>query len=234
MSRTAVITGGTGGLGTSLCGRLLDRGYRLAVTYLVPDEAARFEERFEVDDDRLMLRRCDATNPAAVRELFAEIGELWGRIDGLAALVGGWAGGRDVEDTDDVRFDRMIDLNLRSAFYAAREAVPLLKRAEWGRIVLVGSRAAFDAPAGQAAFNMAKAGVVSLGRTLAHELDATEVTATVLLPSVIDTPATRAALPFADYVDWPTPDEIAAVAEFLLSEEAGVMNGAVVPVYGKT
>ena len=234
MSRTAVITGGTGGLGTSLCGRLLDRGYRLAVTYLVPDEAARFEEKFEVDDDRLLLRRCDATNAEAVRELFAEIGELWGHIDGLAALVGGWAGGRDVEETDDVRFERMIDLNLRSAFYATREAIPLLKRAEWGRIVLVGSRAAFDAPAGQAAFNMAKAGVVTLGRTLAHELDTTEVTATVLLPSVIDTPATRAALPFADYVDWPTPDEIAAVAEFLLSEEAGVMNGAVVPVYGKT
>ena len=94
VSRTAVITGGTGGLGTSLCGRLLDRGYRLAVTYLVPDEAARFEEKFEVDDDRLLLRRCDATNAEAVRELFAEIGELWGHIDGLAALVGGWAGGR--------------------------------------------------------------------------------------------------------------------------------------------
>ncbi len=234
MNRTAVITGGTGALGTALCARLLDRGYRLAVTYLVPDEAARFEERFEVDDDRLMLRRCDATDAEAVRDLFDEIGETWGAIDGLAALVGGWAGGRDVEETDDVRFERMLDLNLRSAFYATRAAIPHLKRAEWGRIVLVGSRAAFDAPTGQAAFNMAKAGVVALGRTLAHELDSTEVTATVLLPSVIDTPATRAALPFADYVDWPTPDEIAAVAEFLLSEEAGVMNGAVVPVYGKT
>ncbi len=234
MNRTAVITGGTGALGTALCARLLDRGYRLAVTYLVPDEAARFEERFEVDDDRLMLRRCDATDAEAVRDLFDEIGETWGAIDGLAALVGGWAGGRDVEETDDVRFERMLDLNLRSAFYANRAAIPHLKRAEWGRIVLVGSRAAFDAPTGQAAFNMAKAGVVALGRSLAHELDSTEVTATVLLPSVIDTPATRAALPFADYVDWPTPDEIAAVAEFLLSEEAGVMNGAVVPVYGKT
>jgi len=234
VNRTAVITGGTGALGTALCARLLDRGYRLAVTYLVPDEAARFEERFEVDDDRLMLRRCDATDAEAVRDLFDEIGETWGAIDGLAALVGGWAGGRDVEETDDVRFERMLDLNLRSAFYATRAAIPHLKRAEWGRIVLVGSRAAFDAPTGQAAFNMAKAGVVALGRTLAHELDSTEVTATVLLPSVIDTPATRAALPFADYVDWPTPDEIAAVAEFLLSEEAGVMNGAVVPVYGKT
>ncbi len=234
MNRTAVITGGTGALGTALCARLLDRGYRLAVTYLVPDEAARFEERFEVDDDRLTLRRCDATDPEAVQATFAEIAAEWGTIGGLAALVGGWAGGRDVEETDDVRFERMIDLNLRSAFYATRAAIPHLKRADWGRIVLVGSRAAFDAPAGQAAFNMAKAGVVALGRTIAHELDTTEVTATVLLPSVIDTPATRAALPFADYVDWPTPDEIAAVAEFLLSEDAGVMNGAVVPVYGKT
>ncbi len=139
-----------------------------------------------------------------------------------------------MEDTDDLRFDRMIDINLRSAFYATRAAVPHLKAAEYGRIVLVGSRAGIDTPAGQAAFNAAKAGVMALGGTLAAELESTEVTASVLVPSVIDTPATRATLPYADYVDWPTPDEIAAVAEFLLSEEAAVMNGALVPVYGRT
>lgn len=231
--KTIVMTGGTGGLGTALARRLARADTRLAVTYLRPDEAAAFETDVDLDEDRLMLRRVDATDPAALAAFMTEVAGAWGPFVGLAALVGGWAGGRDVEDTDDVRFEHMIDLNLRSAFMTVRAAIPHLRRAEYGRIVLIGSRAVVDTPPGQAAFNMAKAGVVALGKTVAQELEATRVTATVLLPAVIDTPATRAALPFSDYVDWPTPDEIAAVAEFLLSEEAEVMNGATVPVYGR-
>lgn len=233
MSRTIVITGGTGGLGVALADRLLAEDCRLAVTYLLPDEAAAFEERFGQDESQIVLRRVDATDPAAMSDFVGEVKALWGPFHGLAALVGGWAGGRDVESTDDVRLERMLDLNLRSTFNAVRASIPLLREAEFGRIVLVGSRDAIEAPPGQAAFNMAKAGVMALGKTLARELEPTNVTATVLLPTVIDTPATRAALPYADYVDWPTPEEISGVAAFLLSEEAGVMNGAMVPVYGK-
>jgi NAD(P)-dependent dehydrogenase (short-subunit alcohol dehydrogenase family) len=127
----------------------------------------------------------------------------------------------------------MLDINLRSAFYAARAAVPYLKEAGWGRVILVGSRAAIDFPEGQVAFNIAKAGVVALGRSLAQELEGSGVTANVLMPSVIDTPVTRQTLPYADYVNWPTPDEIAAVAQFMLSDESEVINGALIPVYGR-
>lgn len=233
MSKTFVITGGTGGVGTPLVKRLLADDCRLAVTYLLPDEAQAFESEFEVDEERLMLTRVDCTNAEAVNTYIKQVADKWGEIHGLAALVGGWAGGRDVEETDDIRFERMLDLNLRSAFYAVRATVPYMKDAGWGRIVLVGSRGAVDFFEAQAAFNIAKAGVAALGRSVATELDGTGVTANVLMPSVIDTPATRRSLPYADYVDWPTPDEIAAVAEFLLSEESGVMNGALVPVYGR-
>ena len=233
MEKTVVITGGTGGLGTSLVRRLMVEDYRLAVTYLLPDEAREFEQEIDVDEDRLLLTRVDATNPEAVESLFKDVSDKWGAIHGLCSLVVGWAGGPDVEETDDVRFDRMLDINLRSAFYAVRAAVPYLKEAGWGRVVLVGSRAAIDFPESQAAFNIAKAGVVALGRSVAQELDGTGVTANVLMPSVIDTPVTRQSLPYADYVNWPTPDEIAAVAQFVLSDESGVMNGALIPVYGR-
>ncbi|MFP3915454.1 MAG: SDR family NAD(P)-dependent oxidoreductase [Actinomycetota bacterium] len=231
--RVAVITGGTGGLGTALVERLVGQDVRLAVTYLVPDEAAAFEDRFDLDEDRLILRRVDAINPEAVNSFMKEVADTWGAIHLLCSLVGGWAGGRDVEETDDVRFERMLDLNLRSAFYATRAAVPYLRQAGWGRILLVGSRAAEDTPPGQAAFNIAKAGVVALTQTLAQELEGSGVTANALMPSVIDTPATRSALPYADYVHWPTPDEIASVGAFLLSEDSAVMNGAAVRVYGR-
>jgi NAD(P)-dependent dehydrogenase (short-subunit alcohol dehydrogenase family) len=234
LTRTAVITGGTGGLGTALVRRLLRHDYRLAVSYLLPEEADRFEREFEIDEDKLNLRRVDATNPEAVNGFMKDMADRLGQVNVVIALVGGWAGGRDVEETDDVRFERMIDLNLRSAFYASRAAIPYLRQADWGRLLLIGSRAAFETPPGQAAFNVAKAGVVALGKTIAQELEGTMVTANVLLPSVIDTPAMRATAPYSDYVFWPTPDEIAAVAEFMISEESGVMTGAAVPVYGRS
>lgn len=234
MERVAIITGGTGGLGSALVRRLRSRDYRLAVTYLLPEEAESFEEQFEVDDVNIMLRRVDATDSTEVTKFMAEVAEEWGGIHVLCSLVGGWLGGRDVEETDDIRFERMLDLNLRSAFYATRAVIPHLRKSGWGRIVLVGSRAAFDTPSGQAAFNISKAGVVALAKTVSSELDGTDITANVLLPSVIDTPATRASLPYSDYVHWPTPDEIAAVAEFLVSENSMVMTGVAVPVFGRT
>ena len=233
MTKTVVITGGTGGLGTALVRRLIKQNYRLAVTYLLPDEAQTFETEFEVDEKRVMLTRVDCTNAEAVNSYITEVADRWGEIHGLCALVGGWAGGRDVEETDDVRFERMLDLNLRSAFYSVRAVIPHMKEAGWGRIVLVGSRAAVDFFEAQAAFNIAKAGVAALGRSVATELDGTGVTANVLMPSVIDTPATRRSLPYADYVNWPTPDEIAAVAQFILSDDSEVISGALIPVYGR-
>jgi NAD(P)-dependent dehydrogenase (short-subunit alcohol dehydrogenase family) len=231
--RVAVVTGGTGALGRALVPMLVRRDFRLAVTYLMPEEARWLEETLDLDEDRLLLRRVDCTDPEAVNRLMKETAETFGHINVLTSLVGGWAGGRDVMETDDVRFDRMLDLNLRSAFYAIRAAVPYLREAEWGRIIAIGSRAAFDTTTGQAAFNVAKAGVVALVKSVANELDDSNVTANVILPAVIDTQATRAALPYAEYVHWPKPPDIAAVIDFLAGPGSGVISGAAIPVYGQ-
>ena len=212
----------------------MKKGFSLGITYLIPDEAESFESDLQPDEEKVMLRRVDSSDPEALTTFIKDVAERFGSLDALVALVGGWAGGRDVEDTDDVRFERMLDLNLRPSFYAVRAALPHLRESGKGRIVTVASRAAVDNPAGQAAFNIAKAGVISLTKSVANELRGTQVTANSVLPSVIDTPATREAMPYGDYVDWPTPDEIAAVIEFVLSDESSVMNGATVPVYGNT
>lgn len=232
-SPVAVIIGATGWLGTALTGRLLAKDYRLAATYLIPSQAEDYEGRFPYDENRLVLRRVNAVERQQIDGFMRSVAARFGRIDTVAALAGGWAGGRDIADTDDIRFDHMIDLNLRSAFYTVRAAIPHLEAAGGGRILLVGSRAAVDTPPGQAAFNIAKAGVVALAKTAALEVEHANITVNVILPSVIDTPPTRATLPYSDYVKWPTPDEIAAVAEYVLTGESGVISGAAIPVYGK-
>jgi NAD(P)-dependent dehydrogenase (short-subunit alcohol dehydrogenase family) len=233
-SNVAVITGGTGALGRATVPLLIRRGFRIAATYLIPEEAQIFEDEFEVDDERLMLRRVDCTDPAAVGTFMQETAEAFGPINVLCSLVGGWAGGRYVEETDDVRFDRMVDLNLRATFYTVRAAIPHMREVDWGRVIVVSSRTALDPPAGQGAFNIAKAGVLALAKTVAIELDDTHVTCNALLPSVIDTEATRAALPYADYVRWPKPYDIAQVIDFLASPNSEVINGAGIPVYGQS
>lgn len=228
----AVLTGGTGGLGREVAARLARRNYRLVLTYLIPDEADDVEESLRLSDDQLLLKRCDASDAEAVASLMDEAASRFGCINVLGTLVGGWSGGKDVDETDDVRFERMLDINLRTAFYAARAALPYLRAAEWGRIIMIGSRAAIEPPSGQAAYNVAKAGVIALARTIAQEAGEDGVTANVVMPSVIDTPAFREAVPFADYVGWPTPDQIAAVIEFLALPDSEVVNGAMIPVYG--
>lgn len=228
----AVVTGGTGALGQAVVPLLVRRNFKVAITYIVPEEATDLEDRLDLDEDQILLRRVDTTDPEAVNVFMKETVEAFGGINVLCSLVGGWAGGRDVAETDNVRFDRMIDLNLRSTFYTLRAAIPHMLESDWGRIIAVGSKAAMDTPAGQAAFNMAKAGVAALIKSTARELEDSNVTANVILPTVIDTPATRAALPYADYVDWPTPNEIAAVIDFLASPASRVITGAAIPVHG--
>ena len=189
----AVLTGGTGALGRAVVPMLARRGFRLAIGYLIPDEARRLEEELDVDEDEIILRRVDATDREQVDAFMQEAVDAYGHINVVASLVGGWAGGRDIAETDDVRFDRMIDLNLRSAFYTVRAAIPHLQ-----------------------------------------ELNHTNVTSNALMPSVIDTEATRAALPYADYVKWPKPHDIGAVIDFLASPASEVINGAGIPVYGQS
>jgi NAD(P)-dependent dehydrogenase (short-subunit alcohol dehydrogenase family) len=230
-SNVAVIPGGTGSVGRCLVPLLIDRGFRVAVTYLIPEEANKLEEQIDLDEDRFIVRRVDATDAAAVGAFIEEAVGAFGKINVMASLVGGWAGGRDVAETSDVRLERMLDINLRTAWNSSRAVIPHMSD-DWGRIILMGSKHAVDTPAGQAAYNIAKAGVLALAKSIAVELLDTETTCNALLPSVINTEATRSALPYADYVNWPQPEDVAKVIDFLASEQSKAINGSYLPVWG--
>lgn len=232
--RTALVAGGTGALGAALVGLLLEAGERVCVPWFVEAEAHALAERHPAasDDGRLRLSRCDVADGDQVAALLDVLQADWGPLWLACSAVGGWAGGTPVAELDDLSLlERMLSLNLRSAVVVAREGLRHMG-AEGGRVVLVGAATVARPAAGQAAYSAAKAGVLSLVGTLAAELRGSGRTANAVVPTIIDTPANREAMPDADHARWPSPAAIAAVMAWLASAEAWVVNGAAVPVPG--
>jgi NAD(P)-dependent dehydrogenase (short-subunit alcohol dehydrogenase family) len=153
-------------------------------------------------------------------------------IDALVHVVGGWAGGESVHEHTVETWDRMLELNLRTAFLCCRQVLPLMRSRGFGRIVLVSSRTARSNRKGQAAYAVAKAGLTVLAETIAEENRELDVTANVVAPSTLDTQANRAAMPQADHSSWVPLPQAAAVIAFLASDQAGQLRGAWLPLFG--
>ncbi|MCI0351892.1 MAG: SDR family NAD(P)-dependent oxidoreductase [Acidobacteriales bacterium] len=154
-------------------------------------------------------------------------------IDVLVHLVGGFAGGTPTHDTDAATLEKMLDMNFRSAFYMLKAVVPHMRKAGCGRIVAIGSKAAVEPAAGVGAYSASKAALITLIRTVALENKDAGITANVLLPSTIDTPANRAAMPKADTSKWVNPEKLASLIVWLAGDAASEVSGAVIPVYGR-
>lgn len=233
MDRTVLITGGTGALGSAVTQRFLDEGYRVAATWVVKEEAEALAEQFDEEVKKgLKLIETDVTDPDSIASSLEDIEAGLGPVDVLVHLVGAWKGGEEVQDHSLKAWDQMMDLNLRSAFLCSRAVLPQMRERDWGRVVFVSSRTARENRSGQAAYAIAKAGVAVLAETIAEESLGTGITANVVAPSTIDTPATRESMPDADHSGWVSPSDVAASIAFLASEEAGQLRGAWLPVYG--
>ena len=161
------------------------------------------------------------------------VAKLAAPVDSLLHLVGGFGGGQPVAETPDETWDKMLGLNLRSAYMIFRAVLPGMVKAGKGRIVAVGARAAIEPIANFAAYSVSKAALVALVKTVALEVKDSGITANAVLPSVIDTPANRAAMPAADASKWVTPESIAGLLVWLVSDAARDVNGAAIPIYGR-
>ncbi|MDQ3766517.1 MAG: SDR family oxidoreductase [Actinomycetota bacterium] len=228
MTRTVLITGGSGALGKAVTRRFVEDGHRVAVTRRV---AAEIEGQSDLTD-RLTLVEADVTDEASVQAAVDNVSDRLGHVEVLAHLVGGWKGGEPVHEHSLETWDRMLGLHLRSAFLFCRAVLPAMQKGGWGRIVLVSARAARSGRAGQAGYAVAKAGVAVLAETIAEENRGGDVTANVVAPSIIDTPANRDSMPGSDPSVWVPPADLAASVMFLASEEAGQLRGAWLPAFG--
>jgi NAD(P)-dependent dehydrogenase (short-subunit alcohol dehydrogenase family) len=224
-----VVTGGTGGLGIGVCRVLRETGRRLVVTWVAEAEVERTRAALGEGVD---MRRLDVTDAEAVGGLAAEL-EGEGGVWALVHLVGGYRDGDPVASLDLDAWDRQMALNLRSAAVALRGFLPGMVRAGGGRAVAVSSRAALRPFAGASAYAASKAGLIALVAAASEEVKHDGVTVNCILPSVIDTPANRAAMPDADPTPWVAPEAIGRVVRFLVSEEASAVTGAAIPVYGR-
>jgi NAD(P)-dependent dehydrogenase (short-subunit alcohol dehydrogenase family) len=225
-NQTVIVTGGTGALGSAVVGILLAAGARCRVPYIVDAEA----EAFPHKDRVTLVGECDLTAEADVARLYDGVTDLWASIH----IAGGFAMG-SVADTDKAGMMHMLNMNFVSCYLCCRAAVRGFGTGG-GRIVNVAARPALEPRlgAGMAPYAASKAAVAAFTQALAAEVAARNVLVNAIAPSIIDTPANRAAMPKADHGAWPKPEDIAATIAFLASTDNRVTTGAVVPVPGRT
>jgi NAD(P)-dependent dehydrogenase (short-subunit alcohol dehydrogenase family) len=222
-----LIAGGTGALGSAVVRELVDAGYDCTVTWIVEKELERARQEL---GDTVEFVRADLLDPAGgADQAVASVDDLEAVVD----LVGGFASGPLVHETDWGDFERMLRLNLAPAFNLAHAAMPPLVARGGGAFVAVSARAALRPFSGAAGYVTAKAAVIAFIQALDAEYRKKGVRANAILPSVIDTPANRRDQPDADHSDWVQPADIAKVVRHLVSDDAAVTSGGAIPVYGR-
>ncbi|HEU5159696.1 MAG TPA: SDR family NAD(P)-dependent oxidoreductase [Streptosporangiaceae bacterium] len=225
---TAIVTGGTGGLGAAVTRRFLDASWRTVVPWYHERELERLDSH-----PRLTLVQADLFDPTSAAACVAEgAADSAAPLAAVVNLVGGFAIGGRMHETPIDDFERQLRLNLRPAYLTCQAALPHLIAGGGGSIVCVSSRAAVRPFPGAVGYVTSKAAVLALVDALAVEYRDDGVRANAVLPSVIDTPGNRASQPDADYSRWVRPEEIAEVI-FGLCAGSEIVSGAHIPVYGR-
>jgi NAD(P)-dependent dehydrogenase (short-subunit alcohol dehydrogenase family) len=230
-TRGYVVTGGTGALGRAVVLHLLQQGHRVAVPFRTAPPWSELRAAADMSP-ALWGEPADMSDLAAAERFMAVAVEWLGQLDGVAALVGAYAGSGTFESAPLEEWDEMLRLNLGSARATCRAALPHLIAGGGGALILVSSQLARVGGSGAAAYAVAKAGVETLARVLALENRARGVRFNVVAPAIIDTPENRKALPRSEHGRLTPPEDIAAVIACLLSPESAPVTGAVIPVPG--
>jgi len=228
-ARIVMITGATGNLGRAVAQAFGDGGDALV---LVGRSRATLARHYGDETPRRLFAVADLVDGAQVQAAVAQAVERFGWIDVLCNLAGGFAMGQAVHETSDERWDQLMALNARTVLNVSRAVVPGMLARGRGRIVNVGANAATTGAARMGAYVASKAAVLRLTETMAAELRERGINVNCVMPSIIDTPENRAAMPDADTTRWVSPQQLASVIAFLASDAAAALHGACIPVVG--
>lgn len=230
--RTVVIVGATGGLGRVVTGQMAGLGARLVLVSSDIEKLAALGEELGLPQERWLAYPADLTQPQAAQGVLEAVTARYGRAEILLNLVGGWSGGKTVPETPADEVSKMLQQHLWTTFYLAQAFIPHLVANGWGRMVCITSPYAGRPPAKSAAYAVGKAAQEALMATIAEEVKGSGVTANVIQVKTIDVEHQRESQPSPKTAAWTTPEEIAAAILYLCSDEAGMVNGARLPVYG--
>jgi NAD(P)-dependent dehydrogenase (short-subunit alcohol dehydrogenase family) len=232
--RVVMVAGAAGNLGQAVARAFHAAGARLVLLDHHPDQLPELFPQLAGSSEHLLLGSVDATDPASVEQAVQTALERFGRIDVLANTVGGYRAGTPVHETPLETWEFVLDLNARTAFVLSRAVVPVMRERRYGKIVHVAARAALAGSAKAAVYSISKSAVVRLVESMAAELRNDGINVNCVMPGTIDTPQNRASMPSADHSRWVPPEAIADVILFLASDAAWPVNGAAVPVYGRS
>jgi NAD(P)-dependent dehydrogenase (short-subunit alcohol dehydrogenase family) len=232
--KVALIAGGTGALGRAVSLAFAREGARVIVTYRRQPEFDAFLSQSRGSGQRVTGIMVDVTDAAGVARMLEGILANGGVLDILVNTIGGYHGGKRIWEEDLSTYEQMMALNLKAGFVLARAVVPAMIRQRRGWIVNVASRAGYGRSPGAALYAASKAGALALFDSMAEEVKSYPISVNSVVPSIFDTPANRESMPAADYASWPKPEEIADVILFLCSQQARIIHGAAIPVYGRT
>jgi NAD(P)-dependent dehydrogenase (short-subunit alcohol dehydrogenase family) len=230
--RVAIVTGGSGALGSAVVLDLAGHGARVAVPYTSEEHWSGLASHAGAARDQLWGAQADLTEAAAVEKFVRDVVARWGQVDFLVCLAGGFAAGK-IHETSEDTWNRMFEMNLRTVYLAAHAVVPVMIKQNFGRIITTSSGAILNGGgAGIAAYAISKGAVRQFTEILASELKDYNIHAHCILPGTMDTEANRRAMPKADFSQWVATEDVARVIRLLLSDDARAVRSLAVPVLG--
>ena len=232
--QVVIITGAVGNLGAATAQAFQMAGDKTVLVDRSQDKLRDVFSSIANSPDHLLAGGVDLSEPASLVKLVADALSRFGRIDALVHTVGAWRGGKPVHQDDLANWDFLFNVNLRTTLLCCRAVIPQMLKQGRGKIITVASRDGLKGSAGYAAYSASKSAVLRLAESLADELKASNINVNCILPSTIDTPQNRVAQPGADFTKWVEPAAIADVILFLASDGSRAINGAAIPVFGRS
>jgi NAD(P)-dependent dehydrogenase (short-subunit alcohol dehydrogenase family) len=227
--KVVLITGGTGALGRAVAQAFGTSNATTVVTYIIDEEREDVKSKIKTIAE---LVKADITKEDQAKKLVSRVIKTYDRIDVLVNVVGGYLGGKTVAELDETEWDKMMSMNLKSAFLISKHVIPLMVAAKHGKIVHISSRTGLKSDGYDSAYSASKSGLIRLVESISEEVKEHNINVNCILPSTIDTEANRNAMPNSDFSKWVKTEDLANVVLFLCSEEAKLINGAAIPAYG--
>ena len=227
--KVVLITGGTGALGRAVAQAFGTSNATTVVTYIIEEEREDVKSKIKTIAE---LVKADITKEDQAKKLVSHVIKTYDRIDVLVNVVGGYLGGKTVAELDETEWDKMMSMNLKSAFLISKHVIPLMVAAKHGKMVHISSRTGLKSDGYDSAYSASKSGLIRLVESISEEVKEHNINVNCILPSTIDTEANRNAMPNSDSSKWVKTEDLANLVLFLCSDEAKVINGAAIPAYG--